>query len=317
MQDVDLPAVVIEAAGLTTAAMTRLPWRRPLWRVEVGGVPAVLHHYPAHRAPDDLAWEHGFLQRLAQTGFPASQPVPAFAGRSWAVLAGALWGLATYLPGRSLNWEPQPDLAAVGSFMARYHDAVADLTPPAPRPGIFPLADLPSLAPWDRLPAAVGGTLAARQLRSYLDRLPGELAACGHYAFPRLVIHADFTTPNVLIDGDPPAIAGLIDFALAHEEAALADIGSGLWQSGRSEPTAIGLDLARVARFVGGYAGVRPLSPAVAPALALYLKARGLQLIVKWVCQGVADCAITLERVNWLAAHQTELTDVIAAVLRP
>ena len=316
LHDSDLPRSVVEAADLRPETVARLPWRRPLWRVETGGMVAILHRFPAHRTSSDLAWEHAFLRRLHQVGFPAPAPVPAFGGRSWASIDGTLWGLVTFLPGRALNWEARPDLASVGTFMARYHDAVAGLTPAAARPGTFALDVLPSLAPWDRLPAAVGGPAAARRLRSYLDQLPEELAACGHHNAPRVVIHADFTTPNVLIDGDPPTITGLIDFALAYEEAALADIGFGLWQSGRPEPAATALDLARVAAFIGGYARVRPLSPGDAPALALYLKARGLQLIVKWVSQGVGDCAITLERVDWLAARRGELVAAIEAELR-
>ena len=126
----------------------------------------------------------------------------------------------------------------------------------------------------------------------------------------------DFTTPSVLIVGEPPTIAGLLEPAQAHEDVALADLGGGLRQSGCPGPQPIGLDPARLGRFVAGYAGVRPL-PAAARSLALYPRARGLPLIVKWVTQGAASCAITRERVAWLTAHGGQVTDAIAAALRP
>jgi Ser/Thr protein kinase RdoA (MazF antagonist) len=62
----------------------------------------------------DIAWEHVFLTRLAGTGFPAPRPIAAFEGRSWTIVNGGLWPLASFQPGRTLARADQPDLAAVG-----------------------------------------------------------------------------------------------------------------------------------------------------------------------------------------------------------
>jgi len=53
---------------------------------------------------------------------------------------------------------------------------------------------------------------------------------------PRLVIHGGFTVDNVIASGNPASAAGVIDFALAYIDAPMADIGFGLWRSGRSPP---------------------------------------------------------------------------------
>ena len=83
------------------------------------------------------------------------------------------------------------------------------------------------------------------------------LQKTGHAEAPRLFIHGDFTTDNILIDGEPPTIVGAIDFALTNREVALADVALGLWRSGRPESQAMTLDPARVAALVAGYASRR------------------------------------------------------------
>lgn len=48
---------------------------------------------------DDLAWLHGYLDRLAATGFPSPHPVAALDGASWLCQDDALLG-AGQLPAR-------------------------------------------------------------------------------------------------------------------------------------------------------------------------------------------------------------------------
>ena len=76
----------------------------------------------------------------------------------------------------------------------------------------------------------------------------------------RAVIHGDFTNDNVIASGTQPAATGLIDFALAHVEHPLADIGYALWRSCRPAEHATTLDLDRLRHYAHGYHLVRPLS---------------------------------------------------------
>jgi Ser/Thr protein kinase RdoA (MazF antagonist) len=311
------PAAVLEAAGLRPEGLVLLPWRHRLWTATVGGRPAVLHRYPVWRPPKDVAWEHTYLRRLAATGFPAPRPLGAFGGESWLAAAGAVWGLVSFLPGHTLEWAPRPDLREVGTLLARYHDAAAGVRMEAPRPSRVPLARLGARAgavPEARLRAALGGAAGARSFRWHVERVQDELAALGHAAAPRLVIHGDPTISNVVVDGDPPAVTGLIDFASAYHEPPLADVGFGLWRSGRPGPAAVAADPARVGRLVAGYHGVRPLDAGTGPAaVCAYMRARGLQYIVHHL--GGEDLTLPLRRVAALAAGQPALEAAIAAAL--
>jgi Ser/Thr protein kinase RdoA (MazF antagonist) len=103
-------------------------------------------------------------------------------------------------------------------------------------------------------------------------QLARDLHDTGHLARDRLVIHGDFTNDNVIADGTPPAASAVIDFALAHAEPPLADIGYGLWRSGRPHELAGRLDLSRVRRFLRGYASVLPISPDDASVIPLYIR---------------------------------------------
>jgi Ser/Thr protein kinase RdoA (MazF antagonist) len=308
------PAEVLESAGIDPAQVLVLDARIPNWRVLVDDQPAVLKR-DWHVDEADISWEHTFLTRLATTGFPAPRPVTAFAGRSWRVLGGELWTLVSFQPGRTLGWEDRPYLDDVGRFIARYHDAVEGLEMESPRPLVPTIGALGELAPWGQLEGSLHGTDGVRQFGAHLKQTADELDAAGHTRAPRVFIHGDFTTDNILIDGQPPTIVGALDFALTNPEPALADLAFSLWRCGRPEPQAMALDPQRVAALVAGYAKHRPLPPTTARDLPAYLKARGLQLIVRATRAGARDCAPQLERLGHLAAQQEVLQAALTAVL--
>lgn len=56
------------------------------------------------------------------------------------------------------------------------------------------------------------------------------------------MIHGDATQSNVVIDDD--GTFRLVDFAIAYEDALLADVASALWRNGRSGPNAVSYDRA-------------------------------------------------------------------------
>src|SRR5262249_5547611 len=134
-------------------------------------------------------------------------------------------------------------------------------------------------------------------------------------AAPRLVIHGDPTVSNVVVDGAPPAVAGLIDFGSASHEPPLADVGFGLWRSGRPGPAAVAPAPAPGGRPRGRVHRRRPPAPRAGPAaVCVYMRARGLQLIVHHLGTG-EDLRLALRRVAALAAGQPALEAAIAAAL--
>ncbi|HXW43561.1 MAG TPA: phosphotransferase [Streptosporangiaceae bacterium] len=264
---------------------------------------------------DDVAWLHGFLSRLAATGFPAPVPLPAFAGTSWTVSSGSLWTLVTFLPGQVVGWAPAPPMAEIGALLARYHAAASTITPAGQRPSALPLADVPAILQSGQLAAAGVPASQAALIRTLAAELASDLAGIDQAGSDRLTVHGDFTCHNVLAAGSPPTATGVIDFELAHAESALADIGYGLWRSGRPHQHADRLDVTRVRQFVHGYAGVRPITASQAAIIPVYLRGRGLQMIAKRIRAGQPETGM-LAQVAWTRAHHAELAAALEASLR-
>jgi homoserine kinase type II len=287
------------------------------WLAGWQGTRGVLRRLPAP-APaaadlaEDVTWLHGFLARLAGAGFPSPRPLPCFDGGSWTLAGGWLWEIVSFLPGHAVRWAAVPPMEEIGALLGRYHLAARQIPVTSQRPAALPMAEVPPVLlshPLDAIPAERAAVI--RQLAAQLAR---DLDDTGHPARGCVVIHGDFTTDNVIARGTPPAASSVIDFAGAHVETPLADIGYGLWRSGRPHELAGHLDLPRIRRFLRGYASVVPLTPGQASVIPLYLRGRGLQMIAKRVRAGSNDTAMLAE-VLWLTANAGQVADALVAAL--
>jgi Ser/Thr protein kinase RdoA (MazF antagonist) len=287
------------------------------WLVDWQGTRAVLRQLPVP-APgiclgqhtDEVAWLYGFLAKLASLGFPSPRPLPSFDGQSWTVAGGALWEIVSFLPGQVVGWAGEPAMAEIGGLLARYHAAARQIKMPGQRPGALPLAEVPKILLSPQLAAA--GVAADRA--SVIRQLARDLHDTAVLASEQIVIHGDFTNHNVLAAGTPPRATGVIDFTLAHAETPLADIGYGLWRSGRPCQDADHLDLSGVQNFVRGYTSTARLTPGQAQMIPLYLRGRGLQMIAKRVRAGRCETGM-LAQVQWLTANSGPIGDAVTAVL--
>jgi Ser/Thr protein kinase RdoA (MazF antagonist) len=318
VSDPEPPPALLADAGLAVLGSPPQPRAGRTWLVEwrheqgllrqrsLAADPAAVEH-----ATEDVAWLHGFLVRLAPTGFPAPRPLPAFAGRSWTISGSALWQLVTFLPGQVVGWSPAPSMTEIGVLMGRYHVAVSALRPVTQRPAALPLAHVPAIL-LSGLPEAVGvGAERAAIIRNLAAELAVDLAQARRAKAGPLIIHGDFTRHNVVADATPPVATGVIDFELAHVESPLADIGYGLWRSGRPRQDAVDLDAARVQQFVRGYTSVRALSSDEARLIPVYLRGRGLQMIAKRVRAGRPETAMVAQ-VSWLSARKDAVAEIFA-----
>jgi Ser/Thr protein kinase RdoA (MazF antagonist) len=318
VNDAQPSAWLLAGLGLTVRATLPRPRDGRAWLVEWRQEHALLRqtvlagNAAAERTTEDIAWLHGFLGRLASTGFPVPRPLPAFGGRSWTIRAGSLWQLATFLPGHIVGWSPAPSMAEIGALLGRYHIAVAALEPTAQRPSAVPLAEVPGILLSGQVEAAGVSRDRAASIRSLAADLAADLAEAGRADPGPLVIHGDFTCHNVVAAGTPPVAAGVIDFELAHIESPVADIGYGLWRSGRPYQEADYLDAARLTQFLRGYASVRAVTADQAPLIAVYLRGRGLQMIAKRIRAGRPETGM-LAQVAWLGAHHDAVAEVLAA----
>ena len=155
----------------------------------------------------------------------------------------------------------------------------------------------------------------AAVIRQHAKRLARRLSDIAPMDRGRSVVHGDFTNDNVIASGTPPTATGVVDFALAHVEHPLADIGYALWRSGRPAEHATCLDPGRISRYVHGYHSVRPLSADQAAFIPTYLFGRGLQMIGKRVRARRPDIGM-LPQVQWISANDRALTDVIQRAIR-
>lgn len=314
----DLPAGLLEEAGLV--AVERLPARETrMWLVDWGGTLGVLRRLdpaPGWAEDADLAadaeWVHGFLSRLACHEFPAPRPLPVFGQRSWTVTGAGVWEVVSFVPGDVAGVSRVP-MEAVGALLARYHAAAGQVRMSSQRPIAFPLAQVPAVLARAR-PRTAGNDEQVRLVRHLAGELAADLDRIGHGRLRRLVIHGDFTNHNVLAAGQPSRPCGVIDFALAHVESPLADIGYGLWRSGRPYDEAAWLDMPRVQRFVRGYVSVRPLSGDDVAAIEVFVRGRGLQMLAKRALSGRRDLS-PLRQVHWLSTHRQLIAGTLAEAL--
>lgn len=312
------PVPILRRGGLKVLPGEIRPREGRAWLVDWQGTRGILRQsaVPADaislaRVTEDVSWLHVFLTRLAGLGFPSPRPLPSFDGESWTVTDGMLWEAVSFLPGRAVGWAAEPAMEEIGALLGRYHVTVRRIGVTGQRPGALPLADVPGILLSPRLEAARVGSGRAAVIRDLAARLARDLSGMRPPAGERVIIHGDFTNDNVIADGTPPRPAGVIDFALAHAEIPLADIGYGLWRSGRPHEEADHLDLLRVRRFLRGYAAAAPISADEARVIPVYLRGRGLQMIAKRVRDGRADTRMLAE-VRWLTAHGGAVGDALA-----
>jgi len=311
------PARFLREAGLVVLPEEIRPREGRAWLVGWQKMRGVLRRLPVPVASaadlaEDVTWLHGFMTRLAGAGFPSPRPLPCFDGMSWIMAGGWLWEIVSFIPGHAVGWAAVPPMEEIGALLGRYHMAVRQIPVTSQRPAALPLAEVPPVLLSHQLDAIPPERAAPiRQLAAQLAR---DLDDTGHLARERVVIHGDFTNDNVIARGMPPAASGVIDFAGAHVETPLADIGYGLWRSGRPYERAGHLELSRVRRFLRGYASVVRVSHDEASIIPLYVWGRGLQMIAKRVRAGRNDTAI-LAQVLWVTANAGEVGDALVAAL--
>jgi Ser/Thr protein kinase RdoA (MazF antagonist) len=308
----------LRAAGSSAAVEGRFGGA-DAWLLVTGSAHLVLKRGRPEQDEADVTWEHDHLRRLQETGFPAPAPIPAFDGESWTRLGDRIWAALTYLPGRTLASEPDPDMEAAGAFLARYHRAARQVPVKRQRPTAAGLARLRQVTPWDRLRAALETTESLGLYARLLDDLEAGLRDLQYESLEHLVVHGDATNDNLIVDGAPPRIVGFIDFGSSHLAPWPADIAAALWRSGRGIDTDVGLEPDRVTRFVRGYHRESQIPRNLARAVPLLIQARGLQLISRRVRRHppgqpvpvFPDVALTLARTSWVHDHRQ---DLIAAV---
>jgi len=147
-----------------------------------------------------------------------------------------------------------------------------------------------------------------------IDSVSEGLDETGHAARAVSLIHGDATNHNVLASGVPARPCGLIDFANAYREVTIVDIAFALWRSGRLGQDSDDFDADRIRDYVAGYASVRPLDAEARTAIAAYVLARGLQIVVRQSRRNVPIEAGPLRKLAWLVDNASALRNTMFSI---
>ena len=302
------PPEVLERAGIDPVAVKTLPWEEPTWLVDLGTERAVLSA-KGGRVDGMLEWESALLDALERRSFPASRSIKLFDGEDHLRVGAAHYVVRSWIRGRTLFELGSADLSVVGRFIAAFHDATESIDLPQ-RPGIGELLDVLREPSDEQIATCLRDRRAPRLYEMYVDDVVPAISKRPQHSMP---IHGDFTTRNIVADGAPPFITGLIDFGMAMRASPAVELAYSLGST-RPDFGAVEHRLDLVTELVGAYAEVRTLPGDEAAQIVDHARARPLLNIALRARTGrTPRSARALERVAWLTDHRDEM---VAAVER-
>jgi Ser/Thr protein kinase RdoA (MazF antagonist) len=287
------------ATGGTTGAGTVVAWSSPRPMSAAGlvrhgdGTVFVKRHHTRVRSAGQLAAEHAFAAHLRARGLPAPAVWRTASGRTTVARGDFVYEVHEVAAGIDLyrdamSWTPYLSTGharAAGAALARLHQAAAGFTRAARPPAVLtsscdvistadPVAEVDAIA---RRRPGLARYLAGRDWRRDLarDHLPVIRRAAPLLAgLERLWGHGDWHPSNLTWDSASPdaEVVAVFDFGLANRTFAVHDLAVALERSvvawlDLAESGRAGVDLGGADALLGGYAEVRPLSPAEARAL--------------------------------------------------
>jgi homoserine kinase type II len=218
----------------------------------------------------DLPFFLGFMQHLAQHGFPSATPIAARDGRLLGELRGKPAAIVSFLTGLSVRRPTPAHCREAGFGLAWLHEAGAG----------FEMRRANDLghASWARLFEPLKGAADALKpgMAAQIAGDVAHLAAAWPADLPEGLIHADFFPDNVFFRG--PAFAGAIDFYFAAWDALAYDIAVAL-NAWCFEPDG-SFNITAARAFVAGYERRRPLSPAEREALPILAHGAALRFFL-------------------------------------
>jgi homoserine kinase type II len=219
---------------------------------------------------EDLPFFLGFMQHLAQRGFPSATPIADRQGRLLGELRGKPAAIVSFLTGLSVRRPTPAHCREAGAGLAWLHEAAQGFAGRRAN-------DLGHAA-WAPFFERVRGEAEALKpgLEAQIAGDVARLAAAWPAGLPEGVIHADYFPDNVFFRG--PAFAGAIDFYFAAWDALAYDIGVAL-NAWCFEPDG-SFNVTAARAFVAGYERRRPLLPEERRALPVLAHGAALRFFL-------------------------------------
>lgn len=310
---------VAGAFGLDVERAVQLEGRTEVWLVPCDGVDVVLRRTiagvdgaSADAATRSQRWVHEQLVRVGSGAAAVPQPAPVFDGSSLCTIDRTVWEALTYLPGRVVGWDRRPTMFELGAFLAGFHDVASEVVPDSQRDDAVSVASLVEPRTWAGID--LSGSHRTTVLRA-IECVGEQLTETGHATRPVSLVHGDATNHNVLTTGNPARPYGLIDFANAYRDVTLVDIAFALWRSGRSGQETDDYDSDRIRAYITGYSSVRALDFDERAAIAAYLMARGLQIVVRQFRRGAVIEPGPLRKLGWLVNNASAVRSIVQSAV--
>jgi homoserine kinase type II len=290
--------------------------------------PFVLKFYAATTETAQIHYEHSLLTFLQCTDFPFALPVPirASSGETFIAVEADEQALhAALLPrlvGQPMDRQNLNQVQSAGSVLAKLHQQLAKFDPQ----GQF--ARLPFWGALDQIHPLVSEPLKVPQLlnlgmedhRRFSQLLNEVIEAAPHlYAMlPLQTIHADYITPNILVENDE--VVGILDFEFATRDLRLFDYLSSLDQFASFPWKEIQFEDI-VHAFSTGYQACSALTVKEIEAVISVWKLQRTSSLVYWTGwliegkgnrQKAVDAVVeTLRFETWLESNQSKLLDML------
>jgi Ser/Thr protein kinase RdoA (MazF antagonist) len=241
---------------------TSTPTQRPrahYWEVLAGNKRYFLKRFHDWYPVESIDYTHSILAHLFEEGLPVSRVVNDQNGANYCERSGSSWALYAAREGHQANendWMWGRPKAA--EALAALHNGLETCTPegsPFQPWNAWTLDTVESvLESWQPLPE-----LPEDLLSFVRDRLAHRYFGDLYPQLPKIVVHGDFTSANVLWRGESSnaTISGVLDFERAHLDTGLYDLA---WGLGDRRPPLL-------RATVAAYHRVRPLSPIEREAL--------------------------------------------------
>jgi homoserine kinase type II len=264
----------------------------PKWAVATGKGRFMVRVRPAEFASEDaVRFDHGVLRRLLDAGLPVPAPVPRPDGSTWLKLDGRVYEVLGWVQGEPWN-ETDPHIpASVGSFLARFHQALRTGAGAAGKnraredhPDVVsPYLDAVRVHPSGHAAAA-----ALEEISRQLNFVRAELDGGLYQSLPHSIIHGDFHPGNVRFAGS--RVAAVYDFDYVDNQARARDLSDALMffasscrhplnpDDIRSLTQPMVPDFDRARRLISGYQTGIALTDAEWRALPLLIRSRWLQM---------------------------------------
>lgn len=277
----------------------------------------LLRLYQNTADPERIRFEHAVLTGLAAQGLPFAVPAPvptrsgAFSAALESGVQAALFRQIPGTPSEALNLD---HARAAGQAQAHLHRAMARLGSVSVGRAPHAYGEL-----YDVHPLVTDPFEGVRFAGVEPDRLVAELAALLpavdrlYAAFPRQVIHADYSRGNLLLEAGQ--VTGVLDFEFACHDLRVADYATGLYPFALGH-VETGLHWHLFDAYSEGYTSVEPLSPTEVEAVPTALRLVRVGSLLHWtgrtkqgLCsledlQGRAQRALTF--LGWLTANEHE-----------